>query len=230
MYKLVHPKFKIILLFINIYFIFTIQDLTNYLYILLFSVLLCFIYRINIINNLKYTSFGVFLSLFNFLFSYISSGNLLFSFMHSSRILLIFLNIYLVSLHFKTTSTNREVSFAVSWVLNIFRPLGYNQNKMYTMILVILNTSYQNYSKVFKMYHYESSFNNDKSFKKVLNLLAPFINNILLLNESITLGLLNKGYKLENKKVKFIFSNKFNLVPYLLLIIFEIIYIVLSKL
>ena len=213
MYKSLHPKLKFIVLIINVVLIFFIKDLLSLLLFTIVTLIFMFISKTNILKYLKYMYFGIFFAIFTFVYTYVLETNLSLSLISSLRVLQVFILIYIYSIIFKVNSTNREVAYVMSWSLSPFSIFGYNQNKMYTTILIVLSSIYTLRIDIITSYKYELIKRDYKKgviekIKIVINLIEPFFQKVLYRNEISTLSLLNKDYNPNKKKVRFYINDK----------------------
>lgn len=156
-------------------------------------------------------SFGLFLTIFIFVFSYIRYQNIDLAIIAGVDLLKIYFAMLLVSIGYKLSASNKEVAYVLS---NVFRPLsllGYDQNKLYTLFLMILNQSFIMFDSANRMNKYARFKKGRKlSIRESVYLIVPFINSNLKQNELLAIGLINSGYDPQIKAIKpyFIISYK----------------------
>ncbi len=221
----INPFFKFSFLVVQLLIVIFFNNDNNLLYFLILSSLMLLITRVSIKTILKSMVFGIFLSIFSFVFSYIISNSFDFATYKALHLFTMYLIILFYSLAYKKTSSNKEISYVISYLFLPFKYFGYNQNKMYTMILIILNQVSELRESAKRIYKYDKLKKEEKESKinKLILLVQVFINNSLKQNENFTVALISKGYLIENKKIKpylvyeYKFINNFILIVYLVL-------------
>ncbi len=220
----INPFFKFFFLVFQFLIVVICDNYYNLIFFLLLSMLMLLLTRVKIKNILKSIIFGLFLAIFSFVFSYYITKSINFSIYKALNLLIMYLIILFYSLSYKKVSSNKEIAYVISYLFLPFSILGYNQNKMYTMILIILNQVSElreSAARIYK-YHFLKEGANNKKINKLILLIQVFINNSLKQNENFTVALISKGYNIENKKVKPFFIIEYKSKYYLVLFIYLI--------
>ncbi len=218
----INPFFKFSFLFLQLLLVIFFDKDNNLLMFLLLSILMLFLTRVKVKNILKSMVFGVFLAIFSFIFTYFISGSINLSIYKSIHLVTIYLIILFYSLAYKKTSSNKEISYVISCIFLPLKKIGYNQNKMYTMIIIILNQVGELRESAKRIYKYDSLNRTDNigNINRMIILIRVFINNSLKQNENFTVALISKGYSIENKKVKPFFIYDYKIKYYLILFVY----------
>lgn len=232
MYKHLDPLIRFFVLILNCILIFYLNSTYAFVLYTILTVLFLLLVRANFFKYYKYISFGLFIALFTFSLTYYYGGDLTAAFQSGEYAFIVFFLIFLQSIIFKANTTNRETAYVISFVFRIFEPFGYNQNKMYTIILLILNNIYSMRQNVIMVYRFEKmkfvgKLTWYRHVKLVLGLIVPFINRILYENETASLALINKGYSIDNKHMRFFKNYPNEVFNIILVIIIELLYIVI---
>ncbi len=230
----INPFIKFVVLLMQFILIFLIQDLNILMILLVFNCLGIIIFQWKKLYQVfKFAKFGLFLAIFALTFNYIMTNNMQIAAISSLNLLMRYLLILIASIIYKDCSSNKEIAYVISRVMYCF---GLSQNKIYTMILVILNQIMDLRQIALNLYRFER-FNNPTTNKleqiqQIIALLPVYINNVLKQNENFTISLLNKNYDPNIRKINVFLLKKYSktkLVILLLFISIEIIIWVLLK-
>ena len=106
-----------------------------------------------------------------------------------------------------------------------------NLNRLYTIILLVLNQIHNLAKEVKDMYKirllngdYHSKIS---KFKLVTSLLGPLINKVLYQNEEVTISLVNKGYREVQSEVSIYVINEAKVINYIFLLFVTVVQIIL---
>lgn len=171
------------------------------------------------VNGLK---FGLLLAVFMFLFSWIRYQDLTLALYKGSDLIKVYFGMIMISIVYKMETSNKELSYVLSVVFSPFRIIGFDQNRLYTLFLMVLNQIFTMRTSAIRMNKYAKFKNNDKlNIVESTKLIIPFINSNLKHNEILAIGLVNSGYNSQVKSVKpyFITNYKTSYVIILVVII-----------
>ncbi len=212
MYKYLDVRIKLIHLVFSIVLIFNVTTYLQICLLLLISVILLVINKISIKKAFKYISYIVFISIFITFFHFIVTKDLSSSLYKGIFIFLKYVSLIIYSLNYKYTSTNKEIAFSLIYPLKPFK--GYiNLNKVYTIILLVLNQINQ-LAIVAKNMYYIRIYNFNyptllQKFNLIISLLGPLINQTINQNDNVTVTLINKGYNYHQHDINvYHYNNK----------------------
>lgn len=169
-----------------------------------------------LINSLR---IGISLALFMLIFSWIKYQNIDLAIINGLELFKVYLAMLMVSIAYKLETGNKELSYVLSIVFSPFAIIGYDQNKLYTLFLIVLNQSYAMFISANRITKYAKFKNSGKiSIKQLFNLIVPFINNNLKQNEVLAIALINSGYNPSNKRIKPFFITEYKTTYILLLL------------
>ncbi len=175
------------------------------------AILLVLFLLLNLINKSKisfrFLSFAVYLTIFIVVFNFIIFDNLRQAYGAGLETFLLFLNIWFISLFLKNTLTNKQLAYCITKTLMPLKTFGFNENKFYTIILLVLNQIYTLVSDAREVYDFARVDSNAttfiEKFKLIIYLITPFIFTSLKRNKIITVSIINKGFTM-NQKLKYI--------------------------
>ncbi len=217
----INPFIKFAFLIFQILIVVVFDDSVNLIYFLILSILILLLSRVNIKYVLSSMVFGIFLSIFSFVFSFLISNSIDLAIYKSLHLFIMYLIVLFYSLAYKKTSSNKEIAYVISYLFLPFSFLGYNQNKMYTMILIILNQVSELRVSAKRIYKYDSL--NKKKISKINNLILliqVFINNSLKQNDNFTIALISKNYSIDLKRVRPYFVYDYKVKCYIVLLFY----------
>ncbi len=224
----VNPFIKFMFLVVEIILIITTHNNLILYSIIIYSIIYLIINKTpsnQILNGLK---FGMLLTIFMFIFSLIRYQEFTLAVYNAIDLFKMYLAMILVSICYKYHTTNKELAYVLSKVFSPLSIIGYNQNKLYTLFLVILNQIYNMRYSALRIHKYAKFKANDKlTIKQSINLIVPFINNNIKQNELLAIGLINNKYSGECKVVKPFFLRDYKFINHLVLIIIVLIQITL---
>ncbi len=190
--------------------------------ILVYSVVYMIVKRVPrqlVTNGLK---FGLLLTVFIFAFSMIRYQDLQLAVYNGLYLFKVYLAMIMVSVVYKMETSNKELAYVLSVIFSPFKVVGFDQNKLYTLFLMILNQIFTMRESALRMHKYAKFKTADKlSIADTAKLVIPFINSNLKHNELLAIGLINSGYNSQNKTIKpyFITNYKWSYVIILVVII-----------
>ncbi len=174
-----------------------------------------------VLNGLK---FGVLLAIFIFIFSLIQYTNIQLALINGIELFKVYFGMIMVSIVYKINTTNKELAYVLSVVFSPLRIIGYDQNKLYTLFMMILNQIFTMRKSALRMHKYAKHKEQDSlSIRQTAKLIVPFINSNLKQNELLAIGLINSGYVSDKKTVKPYFIKQYKLSYVILLIVILII-------
>lgn len=160
-----------------------------------------------VLNGIK---FGLFLGLFMLVFSQIRYGDWELALSNSLNLFSLYFTLIMISVAYKLDTTNKEIAYVLSVVFAPLTIVGYPQNKLYTLFLVILNQITSMREVAMRMYRFARFEKNSRlSIGEIINLIPAFINLSLKQNENLAIGLLNSGYNINNKKITPVFLKNY---------------------
>ncbi len=180
-----------------------------------------------VLNGLK---FGVLLAIFIFVFSLIQYANIQLALINGVELFKVYLAMIMVSIVYKLNTTNKELAYVLSVVFSPLKIIGYDQNRLYTLFMMILNQIFTMRKSALRMHMYaKHKEQSNLSIRQTAKLIVPFINSNLKQNELLAIGLINSGYSSEKKVVKpyFIKNYKLSYVIILVVILMTEIYILI---
>lgn len=167
-------------------------------------------------NGLK---FGLLLSIFMFVFSLIRYQNVTLAVYNGLDLISAYIGMIMASIVYKMETSNKELSYVLSVIFSPLEIIGFDQNKLYTLFLLVLNQIYGMRTSALRMHKYAKFKNGHKlSILETVKLIVPFINSNLKHNELLAVGLLNSGYNPNLKRVKPYFITNYK-YTYLILLI-----------
>lgn len=198
-------KFVVLIVsFIVIYFLNSFVSFLLFFGFLVFWLVLC---RVNVFKFFRLLILGGFLSFVVVVSSFVVSFDLVDSFELGLISFVRFFFYFCCSLIFKYRTSSGEIAFIVSYLFVGFSSLGYNQNKMYTLVLVVLNNIYFMYFNVGQMYMYmrlnHPNLGRFSRLKMVVSMIVPFISNALKQQDEVSLALISKEYQPFKKRIKY---------------------------
>ncbi len=224
----IDPLLKFLFLVIQIITILICQSNVVYAIIVITSSIYIVMNKVSIkiiINGLKY---GVLLTVFIFIFTYMRYQDLQLARINGVELIRIYLGLILLSIAYKINTTNKELAYVLSVIFSPLKIIGYDQNKLYTMFLMILNQIYIMRESAIRIHKYAKFKNKNKlSISQTTKLIIPFINNNLKQNELLAIGLLNSGYGSNQIKVKPYFIKNYKISHYVILLLIEIIELII---
>ncbi len=169
----------------------------------LFSIIYMVFNRVSsklVINGLK---FGVLLAIFMFIFSLVRYQDLTLAAYNGLDLIKVYFGMIMISIVYKMETSNKELSYVLSVVFSPFAIIGFDQNKLYTLFMMILNQIFSMRKSALRMHKY-AKFKTDDNLSLVATtkLIVPFINSNLKHNELLAIGLVNSGYNPEVKRIK----------------------------
>lgn len=168
-----------------------------------------------IVNGLK---FGVLLAIFMFLFSWVRYQDLTLALYKGVDLIKVYFGMIMVSIVYKMETSNKELSYVLSVIFSPFKIIGFDQNRLYTLFLMVLNQIFTMRTSALRMNRYARFKNDDKlSIIETTKLIVPFINSNLKHNELLAIGLLNSGYNPSVKKVKPYFITNYRFIYVIIL-------------
>lgn len=178
--------------------------------------------RLNLKILIKGLKFGLLLALFIFIFSMIKYDNTTLALLNALELFKVYFAMIVVSVVYKFETSNKELAYVLSIVFSPFKVIGFDQNKLYTLFLMVLNQIYRMRTQALRIHKFSTFKQQQKlSIKATIGLVVPFINNNLKQNEMLAIGLLNSGYNPNCTTIKpyFITNYKQSLVVILIAII-----------
>ncbi|WOO86668.1 hypothetical protein RZE82_06005 [Mollicutes bacterium LVI A0039] len=146
---------------------------------------------------------GFSLALFMLIFSWIKYQNITLAVVNGLALFKLYVAMLMVSIVYKLETSNKELSYVLSIVFSPCSLIGFDQNKLYTLFLIVLNQSFTMFASATRITKYAKFKNQGKtSITTLTRLIIPFINNNLKQNEMLAIALLNSGYDPQVKKVK----------------------------
>ncbi len=226
----VHPFIKFSLLLLQFLTIIFIEKNTILLVVALIISLTSILFKVKFKPILLALTYGIFLALFTLVFNYLFSNSLLYAISAALGVFTRFYIIITASIFYKTYTNNKEMAYVIS---KIASKLGFKQNKVYTVILIILNQIYNLRNLIFNLYKFNNLNQLDNSkvnqVKNTIKLLPVFINNALRQNDNFTLALINKNYN-EDRAIRvylnYNISNKLSIMI-IAIYLFEILLIII---
>ncbi len=216
----VNPFVKFFFLLVQIIIILIVDNKLLTLFIVVVTTIYLIIKKSNVKIVLSGLKFGLLLAFFMLVFSQIRYGNIVVSVHKSLDLLEMYLSMILVSIVYKMETGNKELAYVLSIVLSPLKIIGFDQNKLYTLFLIILSQIYTMKDSAMRMYeHTMLQKNNEATLKRIIKLINPFIHINLKHNELLAIGLINNGYNVNKKNVKPYLIIKHKLGHYLILIV-----------
>lgn len=217
----INPFFKFAVLVLQMILLITTSSNTLATFIIVTSIIVLIIKRVSgrlVINGLK---FGILLACFMFLFSLIRYQNITLAILNGWNLLIIYIAMILASIVYKLDTSNNEIAYVLSVVFSPLKVIGFDQNKLYTLFLMVLNQIFTMRKSSLRIHKYAKRNKGSKlTISEVISLIIPFISNNLKQNEVLAIGLLNSGYNSQIKRVKPYFIVQYSNVQHILLIIF----------
>lgn len=199
----VNPFIKFGFLISQILLILLTHNTTLIVLVSVFSVVYMIVNRVSsklVINGLK---FGFLLAVFMFIFSLIRYQDLTLAFYNGVDLIKVYFGMIMISIVYKMETSNKELSYVLSVVFSPLAIIGFDQNKLYTLFMMILNQIFSMRKSALRMHKYAKFKTDDNlSLAATTKLIVPFINSNLKHNELLAIGLLNSGYQSEIKRVK----------------------------
>lgn len=216
----INPFIKFIFLLIQICLLLLTHNLILIIDLTALSCLYMIINKVSgkiVLNGLK---FGFLLGIFIFIFSWLRYQNLELAMYKGVDLILLYLGMIMVSIVYKMETSNKELSYVLSIVFSPFRIIGFDQNKLYTLFLMVLNQIYTMRISALRIHKYASFKADDKlKMAEVIKLISPFVSSNLKHNELLAIGLINSGYKPSVKKVKPYFITDYKLIYVIILVV-----------
>lgn len=188
--------------------------------VVLFSVVYMVSHKVGFklaVNGLR---FGLSLAVFMFLFSWIRYQDLTLAIYKGSDLVKVYFGMIMISIVYKMETTNKELSYVLSVVFSPFRIIGFDQNRLYTLFLMVLNQIFTMRTSALRMNKYAKFKNKDKlNIVESTRLIIPFINSNLKHNEILAIGLVNSGYNSEIKSVKPYFITNYKISYVIILVV-----------
>ncbi len=188
--------------------------------VILYSIIYMLISRVPrklVTNGLK---FGLLLAVFMFVFSLVRYQDLQLAMYNGLDLFKVYLAMIMVSVVYKMETTNKELAYVLSVVFSPFRVVGFDQNKLYTLFLMVLNQIFTMRESALRMHKYAKFKTADKlTIIDTAKLVIPFINSNLKHNELLAIGLINSGYNEQNKRVKPYFITNYKLSYVIILVV-----------
>lgn len=207
MFKRLPALIKFVFLVFMFMIISMLETRLEYVVFFVFTVLLLCLTRVNIFRYFKLMIFGFFLSFILFIFNYLFTFDLFNSLFIAVVGFTNFSLYFVYSIIFKVKTSNGEIAFIISYLFIGFSIFGYNQNKMYTTILIVLNNIYFMRIQIQMMYFHARLNSNPKGIvaksKLCVSLINPFISNVLKQHHEMSLSLISKGYNPRRKKIRY---------------------------
>ncbi len=199
----INPILKFSLLVIQILILIITSSNALCLLSIIFGLVYLLVKRASFKDLLKALKFGGLLAIFIFGFSLIKYQSLALALVEGRDLLILYCALIILSLVYKVETTNKEMAYVLSIAFSPLAIIGFNQNKLYTLFLIILNQIFTMRNSALRMHKYARFYASDKlSLKAVINLVIPFVNNNLKHNEVLAMGLINNGYNPEKKQIK----------------------------
>lgn len=192
--------------------------------IIVYSIIYLIINKVQLKYVLNGLKFGVLLAIFIFVFSLIQYTNIQLALINGIELFKVYFGMIMVSIVYKINTTNKELAYVLSVVFSPLRIIGYDQNKLYTLFMMILNQIFTMRKSALRMHKYAKHKEQDNlSIRQTAKLIVPFINSNLKQNELLAIGLINSGYVSDKKMVKPYFIKQYKLSYVILLIVILII-------
>lgn len=171
--------------------------------IIIYSTIILAIRKIEIKQVLNGLKFGLFLAVFIFVFSLIRFTNLQLAIYNGLDLFKVYFAMILVSIVYKLDTSNKELSYVLSVVFSPLKVIGFDQNKLYTLFLMILNQIFALRYQALRMYKYATHKKGNKlTIRETMQLIVPFINSNLKQNELLAIGLINSSYDSSKTQIK----------------------------
>jgi len=230
MYSKIDVRIKLLHLVVSIILIFLTNNYGQVVSMFFIGIILLMINKISIKKLFRYVTYVLFISMFIFVFNYLILRDLDTALVKSSFIFIKYMALIIYSLNFKFTSTNKEVAYSVIYYLKPFKKVM-NLNRLYTIILLVLNQIHNLAKEVKDMYRIRL-LNGDytskiSKFKLSTSLLAPLINKVLYQNEEVTISLVNKGYSEVQSNVNIYVINEAKFINYMFILFVTVVQIIL---
>ncbi|MGL5020469.1 MAG: CbiQ family ECF transporter T component [Mycoplasmatales bacterium] len=216
-------RLKFLYLIAMFILIFVATNIKDFFILYMFTFLLMIVTKFKFTNFKKYLPFIISICFFIFIFNLFLNKDLYLSSLRALDTLLKMFLILLFSIMYKQTTNIRDIAYAISYYLIPLRIFGYNQKKLYTLLMLTLNEilvlvedlkEMEKYEKLKKPY-----INKKDKIKRTIKLIMPFFSKTIYKNEIITISLLSKGYNQKDKHIKFYQINKNNNKLVIILII-----------
>ncbi len=192
--------------------------------IIIYSIIYLVINKVQLQYVLNGLKFGVLLAIFIFIFSLIQYTNIQLALINGLELFKVYFGMIMVSIVYKINTTNKELAYVLSVVFSPLGIIGYDQNKLYTLFMMILNQIFTMRKSALRMHKYAKHKERESlNIRQTAKLIVPFINSNLKQNELLAIGLINSGYESDKKMVKPYFIKQYKLSYVILLIVILII-------
>lgn len=199
----INPFIKFGFLLSQIILILVTHDNLIALTIVVYSTIILVVRKIELKQVLNGLKFGVFLAIFIFVFSLIRYTDLQLAIYNGLDLFKVYFAMILVSIIYKLDTTNKELSYVLSVVFSPLKIIGFDQNKLYTLFLMILNQIFAMRYQALRMHKYATYKKGSRlTIKETMQLVIPFINSNLKQNELLAIGLINSSYDNLRTRVK----------------------------
>lgn len=202
--------------------VFFANDFYDYLYLLVVAIIFNVIAKSRF--KIYHLLFGLYISFFIFIFNIIIYSSFNYAAIKGVTSITIFIIILLFSYVIKVSLSHRQIAYCFS--------LGFikgNQNKVYTVSLLVLNQINVLKEQALMTYKFSKidMRNKKNNVQVIIQILVPFIFISLKRNTQVVISLMNKGYSIDNKKIKIVNLEVYNKYLNILLIVILIISILI---
>lgn len=216
----INPFIKFAFLILQIVMLLVTHNSWSVLIVTVYSIIYMIICKVStklVINGLK---FGLLLAVFMFIFSWIRYQDYELAILNGLDLIKVYFGMIMVSIVYKMETSNKELAYVLSVVFCPLAIVGFDQNKLYTLFMIVLNQIYIMRKSAFRMHKYASFKKGSKlTINETIKLIIPFVNSNLKHNEVLAIGLLNSGYDNQIKRVKPYFVTNYKLSYVIILVV-----------
>lgn len=215
----INPFLKFGFLVLQIVMLLVTHNSWLVLIVTIYSILYMIICKVSsklVINGLK---FGLLLAVFMFIFSWIRYQDFELAVLNGLDLIKVYFGMIMVSIVYKMETSNKELAYVLSVVFSPLTIIGFDQNKLYTLFMIVLNQIHIMRKSALRMHKYATFKKESKlSITETVKLIIPFVNSNLKHNEVLAIGLLNSGYSSHKKRVKPYFVTNYK-VSYVIILV-----------